>query len=239
MFQHHWINCSGRSRDDRSRAVPPRPGTDRRCALVRRRAAPGRPHRAHARPVRRPHVRHDRGGTGIRAGYGIPGAGRARRRRRRGDPTRERLRRLLLRRHERAGAGADPARRPRRPAHVLVSAGLGVRGRVARGRAGRRSTARTPTRVPRRGPRGRARARRLDRPPSCSSTRGTQHLFADSSLPDYDAAAAACSPSACWRSSPPCSRSRQRERGPVHARGRPSPLPRASRCRTRRSGGCR
>ena len=131
--------------------------------VVRRRVAAGGAHRAHARPVRRAHVRHDRGGHGLRARSGVRRAGRARGGRRRRYRPRSRLRRLLLRRHGRPAARADPARRPRRLAHVLVPPGLGVRGRVARGRpgAGARQGGRP---VLRRGPRGRAGPRRLDRP---------------------------------------------------------------------------
>ena len=58
-------------------------------------------------------------------GFGI--TGRARGGRRAGAPTGARLRRLLLRSHDRAATRADPARRPRGAAHVLLPPGLGVR----------------------------------------------------------------------------------------------------------------
>ena len=86
-------------------------------------------------------------------------------------------------------------------AHVRVPPGLGVRGRVARGRAG--AGARQGGRpVLRRGPRGRAGPRRLGRPGRAVPLPGggaplRRLLAARRTTPPPRR----CSPSACWRSS--------------------------------------
>ena len=68
------------------------------------------------------------------AGFGT--LARARSGRRRSGRPRRRLRGVLVRRHARPGAGTDPGRCARRPLHVGVPPGVGVRGRVARRRPG-------------------------------------------------------------------------------------------------------
>ena len=80
----------------------------------------------------------------------------------------------------RPAARADPARRARRAAHVLLPAGLGVRGGVARRRSGAGARQGGRPVLPR-GHRRRPRPRRLDRPGGALPlSRATEHLFADS-----------------------------------------------------------
>ena len=109
-----------------------------------------------------------------------------------GPARRARVRRVLARRDAGAEAGADPAGRPRRVAVPLVRPAVGVRRRVAGGRAGA-----DPRHGRRPVLRRRGRHRRRPRHSSTSAADaelflypGDQHLFADSSLPSYDAAAA-------------------------------------------------
>ena len=103
----------GRGFDGRGSALPPRAGADPRRRRLRRRAAPRRAHRARARLVRWPHLRHARGRGGPRRGdrlrrgdgAGPPGG--------RGAARRARVRRLYL--------GVLPAQR-------LAQTRLGARG---------------------------------------------------------------------------------------------------------------
>ena len=158
----------------------------------RRRAAAGGPHGAHARPVRGAHLRHDRGGHGLRARGGLRRTRRARSGRRPGDPPRRRLRRLLVRGHGRPATRADAARRPGGAAHVRAASRSRSSGRRGPWAFRCRYMARTATRS----------SPKTSRPRGSSSSRptcaelflyypGVEHLFADSSLPAYDAAAAA------------------------------------------------
>jgi len=130
------------------------------------------------------------GGHRLRARGGLRRPGRARAGRRRGNARRGRLCRLLVRGHGRSAARPVPARSPRRLADVCLPPGLGVRRGVAGARPGAdpRQGHRS---VLRRRPRGRAGPGRLDRPGRAVSLPGEDHLFADSSLPAYDPAAAA------------------------------------------------
>ena len=122
-------------------------------------------------------------------------------------PARAGLRGLLARCAPGAEARADPRRRARGAAVLLVRPGVGVR--AAGRRACRcRSTGWTPTRS--------SSARATSTPPASIVGvpeqaelflyPGDQHYFADSSLPSYDARPRRCSPSGCSTSCEPGNR---------------------------------
>ena len=145
---------------------------------VRRRAAGRRPHRPHAGPVRRPHLRLDRRGHGLhRTVPGWTSSGSAASTWPTTCPTRLVYAGFSFGEMVGAAAGPDAARRPRGPALLLVHPDqrrVGVR-TVARGRArpdprhGRRPDLRRRGRHRRR-PRDR---RDRSRMRSCSSTPAT------------------------------------------------------------------
>ena len=155
---------------------------------LRRRAALCWAHRAHARPVRRTHVRLDPGGHGRRPGARLPRRDpRPRRPRRRETAERAALRLAF-------SLGVPPAQmlaqnRPGARGALLSTPAsrLGVRPRLAR-----RGTGADPRHGRRPDLRRRRRHRRCPRAVDQAKDAelflypGDQHYFADSSLPSYD-----------------------------------------------------